>query len=298
VNFSRAPNPSHVGSLAIGIVSVSLGLLVRPKPGIAAEPAEAAPAPSRAFPLLFVLGVAVAAAIVAAAFRAFRPDMPQFVKLLAVAGLTLLLPLGFLAMRGWIRRASAQDREQLPWLARRVVRLSPLLAIVPWLAMLAGSLVESAFLERGTMLYVPFLLLVAATGLTPPGRVRWFLLPLLVLVLFLHSWSVSYARHNDHTLRDYRGLGAELNRRLGKDDLILITNEYSDPPLLYYMRDRYAQFVPSDWKAAVAAKGAGNVWIVRYEDQEVTFELEDAVEGLEPREGISVRGARALQFVR
>ena len=95
------------------------------------------------------------------------------------------------------------------------------------------------------MIYVPYLLLVCVAGLTPPGppqvgggpgsrgpaRSSRTLGPVL-------------ARKRAQPARLQGLRGGTLARASIRTTSILITNLYSDPPLLYYFPDRLAQFVP------------------------------------------------------
>jgi 4-amino-4-deoxy-L-arabinose transferase-like glycosyltransferase len=289
----------HGVTLALGIAAVALGILARPRAAVAID---APPAPAvlsfKLHVVTAVLGGLLSAAIAGAAAWAFHPHTAGFDKVILVGCAAFALGAVGPHFHRVLQNDARRGRGFVPWLAARTVRLSPLLALLPFLGMLAGAIFEPNFLERGTMLYVPFLLLAVATGLTQGGRLRWFALPALAAVLVLHVLSIGYARASDHTLRDYRAFSAALESLLAPDDLLLITNEYSDPPLLFYMRNRYAQFVPSDWERAVAARTSGRVWIIRYEDQEVTPALQAAVAGLKRGATVTTPGARAFQFVR
>jgi Dolichyl-phosphate-mannose-protein mannosyltransferase len=295
---TAAVSRAHAWILALGAASVVVGLLARPIAAIARDAPARATSRGRSRLAILALGAAMSAAIVLAAFQAFHPGTDRFAKVLAVAAVPIVLAAALPAIEALVRRAQARGRGWLPWLAGRMTRLSPLLALGPYLAMVAGSIVEPAFLARGTMIYVPFLLLVAATGLTPAGRFGWTALPALAAALLLFSASTVHSSQTEHGLRDYRAFGRELRRVVAPGDLILITNEYSDPPLLYYLRDRHAQFVPSNWAEAIAAKKPGRVWVIRYEDQQMTPALDAAVAGLRPGMTLRAPGARALGFVR
>ena len=292
---------STPSTLALGVVAAALGLLARPRPALLPRPGgarRAVPRPREARCSLLggrrhrrdrAGGHAGVPARDAAVREAARWSPPFHSS----------SPPSFPFSTRWIlQRRGARARFRSRGSPRGPCASRPILAFVPFLCMVAGSLTEPAFLARGTMLYVPFLLLVVATGLTAAGRMMRGL-PLVDArraSSFSHVLSIVYARASDHTLRDYRELAKALEPRLSSDDLILITNEYSDPPLLFYMRDRYAQFVPSDWANAVASRRNGRVWIIRYEDQQVTPGLAAAVASLKPGEVVTAPGSRACEF--
>ena len=159
---------------------------------------------------------------------------------------------------------------------------------------------EPAFLARGTMLYVPFLLLVVATGLTGGGGCRVDSRCLmLAAVVALHVLSIAYAPrirpHAAQLPRVREGPRAAARRPTISS---CITNEYSDPPLLFYMRDRYAQFVPSDWANAVASRRPGACGSSGTRTRRSRPALAAAVASLKPGEVVTAPGSRALEFVR
>jgi 4-amino-4-deoxy-L-arabinose transferase-like glycosyltransferase len=301
-SFGPAPAPpiTHSALLVTGIAALAFGLLARPRPAFPPFSADAT-APSRGLRLwLLALGAVVSAALVAATFKGFRPGTPRFVACLWLSAAPLALAWLTPRFDAWLGRAAADLESWVHGATRPFLRLAPVLALAPLACSVLAAAASPTFIARGTLMSLPYILLLAACGVTPSraGPSRWLALPAWAAVVALHALSVPYSLHAEHNPRDYRALATVLAPRLLPDDLILITDQYTDQPLLYYFPNDHARFVPNDYATRLRAAPRARAWVILYEDQELTPALRDAVRDLHQAEAALAFGARALLFVR
>jgi 4-amino-4-deoxy-L-arabinose transferase-like glycosyltransferase len=284
--------------IAIGLGLVLLGAFAVRAPAHASSPAADPLGTTRAVRgLEWGLASSVTVALVAfAGYSQTRPgvdSLPLWALTVLPAALVLALP--------WIeRRAAAWSTDPPRWLDRWApeLPLSLILALVPVLCILGVSLARGAFVARGTVVFLPFLVIATAQGLEALLRLRWVGAVALCLVLALHLRSVHYFQTARSSPRDYQGLAAAIDAELQPTDLVLVKNDFGHPPLIYYLRHAAAQLVHVDYDRVVAAdRGVGRVWLVHFTTDEISREMLAAVEGLEQRHAVEAWGARALLFV-
>jgi 4-amino-4-deoxy-L-arabinose transferase-like glycosyltransferase len=288
-----APPVAPAWLIAIGLLLVALGLFRRRSSSPVAEPT----------PLLAPLrwlewGIGLATTAVLAAFATYTLSRP---KADPIAMWTpVLVPIPAVLWLPWIERRSSSLARRPPAALARValdVPQSLVLAVLPVLCMAAVSLVRGAFVARGTVVFLPFLIIAATRGVEVLGRVRPVGLATAALVLVLHLASVRYFERAQSSPQDYRGLAERLVAQLEETDLVLVENDFSYPPLIYYLRSRAGQLVPADYSAAVARAPDSRVWLLHLTNAPVSQEMLAAVEPLEQRSTIDVVGARALLHV-
>jgi 4-amino-4-deoxy-L-arabinose transferase-like glycosyltransferase len=135
---------------------------------------------------------------------------------------------------------------------RPATSVGPLLclALVPYGAMAGVTLLRPSFVARGAVLFLPFLLAVAAHGivfllsrgestLRRIGAATGIVLSVVALASFVRFHGA------EASPRDYRTLSDALAAELRVDDaLVAVQGGYADPPLLYYLRDNRHRIVP------------------------------------------------------
>lgn len=223
-----------------------------------------------------------------------------------IAG-TVALPLVLAALRPVVESLLDRAAASARWRAvgAALDRLSPsaFLALIPPALMLSVSAVRGVWVERGTVVFLPFLLLVVARGVYGLVDARRRPLPVLgygtlAAVVILHVLSVGYVRAASSSPRDYRTLGKELERRMGPDDLLLVRDNYITPPLYYYLDPQlYDQLVHESYPEVVASRDPPRVWTIRFGRETPGSDLSDAVATRVPVDTLRGVGFRALLWV-
>jgi 4-amino-4-deoxy-L-arabinose transferase-like glycosyltransferase len=303
-HWEGRPTPIAPGyALALFAVAlIALGLAVPGRPGRSGDESEDAPPdgreldPTRAAPsdrLLFAAAFAVALAM--AVFAAWSPVARR-----ALYALVPLPPLCVVALLLVERRWPAVA-ARTPLAARRVLAAlrapSLWLATIPVLCMAGASCLRPSFVARGTLVFSPFLLIAIARGLGALSRAR-VVGPIAVLaVLVVHVDSVRYAFRAESDPRDYAGLAEALQRELEPDDLVFVTGEYYDTPLLYYLTADRAQLVHEGYADALQQRG-GRAWVVWFDppEAEPPAAMLAAVEGMAAVNEVHVHGGHARLY--
>lgn len=223
--------------VAFGAALIVLGLCARASSSTPPRaPAPDAPGSRPAWEWLLAIAVGAAMLCFAALLGPIRPRSNATVWASSSAPLLLvaLAPWGARLLEDLRQRSARVPAPR--WYAHLLP--SALFAIVPAVLMIAVSVVRGVYVARGTVVFLPFLLLLVARGIAwlcerRSARARLAGAAAAVAVIALHLASLPFAYRAEGSPRDYRGLARELERRAGPDDLILVRNDYMHQPLLY-----------------------------------------------------------------
>ena len=260
--WSRAPwQPTGNWLLAGCLTLLAVGLVSKRWTGPEAAERSGGDAWSRTWD--WMLAGATSAAMLLLAWRWYGTG----VTFLAIALLPIVL-VG-LGPRIIALLVSLTQRFSTISAAAQRIPLVAMLAILPMVMMTVVSMVRGVLVERGTIVFLPFLLLLVAQGLTAlldDGRVwrRWLGAAVAggVAVLFAHS--ILRVRQANAAARDYASLAGELRRVVKPGDLVLVRNDYVIPPLFYYVDRSYDSYlVHRDHEQAIQqADPTASIWLV------------------------------------
>lgn len=282
--------------LALGVALLAIGALARRAPAVVASATNTA-----RIPKWFSIGVVAATTLALFGFARFAPprDRIDATPLWAIAAMPLVLGLLSTPLERRLARATVAPKGLVARIAAFGIPMSWVLAVVPFVCMVLVSSARGAFVARGTIVFTPFLLLAVAHGLIALTRVRWLGLTSIALVLALHVASVRYIQRAESSPRDYRGLAAQLASKLAPSDRILVKNDFSSPPLIYYLRDFEAQLVHRDYAATIAASPqVSRVWLPHADEHTTPTPMLDAVAGLVPTDVLRAPGLSATAYER
>lgn len=134
-----------------------------------------------------------------------------------------------------------------------------MLALVPPLLFYAASIKMSVLAPRAFLIFVPFLVILAAAGLCEISQ-KVVALSLGAATVALFGSSAAYFHALPHSSRDYKAAGETLNRELHKGDIVMVRpKHWADTPLFYYVR--HADYIASDPAEYLAAHHPDRVWI-------------------------------------
>ena len=280
--------------IALGVVLVALASRVPRRAAVGPGPRPAPPGPWRALEWCIALGTTAALA----GFATYTLSRPKADPLQMWA--PVLVPIAAVLALPWVERRAAAIAVRPPgWLARLTpdLPLCLVLAVLPILCMAAVSIARGALVARGTVVFLPFLAITVALGLEALLRVRPVGVPAVGLVIALHVASVGYFQRSQSSPHDYRGLAQRIDADARPTDLILVKNDFSYPPLIYYLRQRADQMVYEEYASAVErALGGSRVWLVHLTNAPVSEEMLAAVAGMSQESAVEVDGARALLY--
>ena len=185
------------------------------------------------------------------------------------------------------------------------VALGALLAILPVLLLTLTAPAIPLFAPRTALLFVPYLLITVATGVTSlieRNRAWVILLPLLAAIL---SWGVIY---NSESLFeqpvDFKTLSESWAPDIHSSDLIFLQRNYSLTPIFPYLdrddnyldKDDY-QFVVSEFADQVKQHPASRVWVLSTEGLPPSPDMESALVGYRAVETLKARRIEAVLYV-
>jgi hypothetical protein len=212
--------------------------------------------------------------------------------LLAVSVLPWLLLITLATVRRLWTNARVRSWR---WPQRLPRPLSIWLAILPWSIMYGLSVLRPSFVARGALIFVPYLLLVIAVAIASLRRLRPALIGAIAAIVVLLAGSIIYFRNVESSGRDYATLAEGLKKRLQPDDVVLVRNRFTHPPLLYYLPAHLQQVVPME---ALRNQGLGpdrRVWVIDFEEA-ADSNLYRLVRGRAERESVEAYGGRAVLF--
>jgi hypothetical protein len=193
-------------------------------------------------------------------------------SVLAVTALLPILAL-FVPLLGQIVRNML---EAVPPLSRWIGRLHPpvllvwFMGVIAPLVIIAASMIVELLAERAFLIFVPFLLMILATGVErflPLGLGRIAVLAAL-FVTFLGS--IVYNERRLVSPNDYKGLAADMQPYMEPGDMIFLRmKDWVDTPFTYYMPD--GNYVAEGYEQAMSEQPETRVWLVTwpYSDEPV-----------------------------
>lgn len=293
--------PSYPGDSVVLRIVVTAALVLIGAFGsrIYAERVTVAPAVPLSRPLrqaLIATGIVLAAGTAYFAMWATpRPSAPRSV-LLALALIPLAIPFVLPA----VMRLAGHRVLHRSWLVplTRDGTLSVWLAFLPLLCMIGVSLARASLTARGTIIFLPFLLLAVAQGLDVLLRRPWIGRVALVAMLTMTALSARFYALAETAQRDYGGLARALQGAMAPDDLILITNRYLHAPLLFYFEAPYDEFIGVNHSEELARRKHRRVWAISWQDEGIDAEVRAAISGYVPGPVVSAVRARAEAFMR
>jgi 4-amino-4-deoxy-L-arabinose transferase-like glycosyltransferase len=173
-------------------------------------------------------------------------------------------------------------------LASERLPLTVLLAIAPVTVMVAATL----FAPRAALIFVPFLLMTLAMGLSTLLRRSRGWLVLLVLLAVLHGISAAHYKQRLHEPTDYQALARQWTPLIEKNDLIFMQRHWATTPIFYYLNPNQYTFVGYDYPQYQAPR----IWVLTLEDVPNPPEMTQALAGYRPVTTVEALGITARLF--
>jgi hypothetical protein len=223
----------------------------------------------------------------------------EILMLLAVLPLlALLLPALGILVRGTL--AALPGVNLLLAAGAPTTLLFWLLGVVGPLVLMAASFVVDVAAPRAFLIFVPYLMLIAAAGcfgIFKTGGLR--LAPALILTA-VFALSVPYAANKPVSPNDYKGLAQGMRAVMEPGDLILLRHrQWADTPFLYYMGD--GEYVTTNFTEALSERPDARIWLVTWPNEDepvITDERRLALADYTRIEVVEAFRASAELFVR
>lgn len=190
--------------------------------------------------------------------------------------------------------------NQHPWPAT-LRSLTAFLAVLPVGMVAAASVFNPIFLQRGTLIFVPYLLVVLASGLASLVRRdrRWVALALILAGI--HGLSLFYFKSKPPTY-DYKTLAQRWVSQIEDSDLIFVhgrghPQDWVVAPIFYYLNAERYHYIGHDFVNAVQNHPRSRVWLLSFPLVRTEREVLEALAGYQLRKRLSARGIFAKLYV-
>ncbi len=251
-----------------------------------------------------VVGILMAASILLFAYVA-KTLLPGRSTHLVIASSALPLALVF------VDAVLCAYRERLKGLHTRVASEHPrpatlralcvLLAVLPVGIVAAVSIFKPIFVQRGTAIFAPYLLIVLAGGLAILVRRdrRW--IALAVMLGIIHGLSLRYFESKP-PLHDYKTLAERWVSHIEDSDLIFVhgrghPDDFWVAPIYYYLNARRYHYVGRDFVNAVQSHPQSRVWVLSLPPTPTEPEAVDALAGYDARNRVDAQGISAELYL-
>jgi hypothetical protein len=190
--------------------------------------------------------------------------------------------------------------KKAPW-PRSLRSLNFLLAVLPIGIVAVTSLFNPIFIQRATLVFAPFLLIVIASGLANLMRRnhRWFAIALILA--FIHGLSVLHFKVKPSNI-DYKGLAEQLAPQIEDSDLIFVHGrghpmDWVVAPIFYYLNAGRYHFVGRDFAKEIENHSPSRVWILSFPSAPTEKGAVVALASYELRKRVDARNIFAQLYV-
>lgn len=300
------PQPLFWALAAFALLLIVIGSIARagdPLPRTAeADKPDARALPGRPLVTVAAGAALITLALVIVALR--RQSVMSFTIVVPLLALTVTPAYRFVRSMLENRRPEWSRRTFAHWLAtpRSLVVFT---AFLPFLFLVGVSFRSSLLINRGFLIFIPYVLVLAAAGALVLGRHRLLLLPVAAALLSIHVASIVHWRQYPNEARDYAALATLMNERIQPGDLVFVRPEsFEVTPMFYHLEDRGHHYVTRDYDRAVASATDARVWLMFFESytwgpfSTTTDEMSSALTGFRLHEEVEALRARAQLFVR
>ncbi len=149
--------------------------------------------------------------------------------------------------------------------------------------------------ERAFLIFVPYVLILIAAGVSVLFDVKALRIPLAAALAVLFAASVVYLYGTPISPRDYRGIAAQIKAHQRPGDMIFLRpKSWIDTPVTYYLDHR--KLVATDYAGAVAHNPQARVWVILWAQPEPYPEMRPALAGFTQVATLHAEQASALLF--
>jgi hypothetical protein len=182
--------------------------------------------------------------------------------------------------------------------------ISALIAFAAPLALVLLSFRSSLLISRAFLIFVPYLLILAAAGAVRLARTRVLLVPVAIALVAIHVTSVRHVRAYPGAAWDYPGLAEGLGERLRPGDMVFVRPQmWLFTPLYFYLQTDDPNYITRDYAQAAAESPAARIWLLYFDSRiwgsfdTATDEMRAALDGYREAEQVEALRIRAVLYV-
>jgi uncharacterized membrane protein len=175
------------------------------------------------------------------------------------------------------------------------------LAVLPVSIIAVISIFNPIFIERGTLIFAPYLLIVLASGLANLMRRdrRWVAVALILAII--HGFSLLYFKSKLWG-PDYKVLAEQWVSQIEDSDLIFVHGrghpyDWQVAPIFYYVNAGRYHFVGRDFAREIQDHPHSRVWVLSFPSIPTEKEAVDVLAGYQVRKRVDARDIFAQLYV-
>jgi hypothetical protein len=182
--------------------------------------------------------------------------------------------------------------------------ISTLIAFAAPLALVLLSFRSSLLISRAFLIFVPYLLILAAAGAVRLARTRLLLVPVAIALVAIHATSVRHVRAYPGAAWDYPGLAEGLRERLRPGDMVFVRPQmWLFTPHYFYLQTDDPNYITRDYARVAAESPAARIWLLYFDSRiwgsfdTATDEMRAALDGYREAEQVEALRIRAVLYV-
>ncbi len=259
------------------------------------------------FNLRSLLPIACGSALIVLAFSAAahrRESLIAFVAIVPFLGLVLGPALGVLKsvlFRYGGDQTSMNAFSQL----RTSVSLPAVLSLLPPAAVLMLSFWTSMLTPRAFAMFVPYLLILIASGILHLSKHRSVAIVLGAALIVVHYSGIAHFRQFPTEARNYAVLGQKMTSHFERGDLVFVVPQsWVFTPLFYYIDRLSPEYVADDYIGAVTDNPQARVWLLFFDSarwgpyRTTNDEMSAALSEYKPRREVRALRSRAVLYAK
>jgi hypothetical protein len=175
------------------------------------------------------------------------------------------------------------------------------LAVLPVSIVATVSVFNPIFLQRGTLIFAPYLLIVLASGLANLMRRdrRWVAIALILAII--HGFSLLHFKSKPAE-HDYKALAERWVSQIEYADLIFVhgrghPNDWRVAPIFYYLNAGRYHFVGRDFAGEIQNHPHSRVWVLSFPSIPTEKDAVDALADYQVRKRVDARNIFAQLYV-
>jgi uncharacterized membrane protein len=174
------------------------------------------------------------------------------------------------------------------------------LAVLPVSIVAAISLFNPIFIQRGTLIFAPYLLIVLASGLANLMRRDRRYIAIGLILAIIHGFSLLHFKSKPSN-PDYKALAERWVSQIEDSDLIFVHGrrhpyDWLVAPIFYYLNAGRYQFIGRDFAREIQNYPHSRVWVLSFPSIPTEEEAVDALAGYQVRKRIDAQNIFAQLY--
>ena len=291
---NQMPTIVTVGMLFLAAFLLFMGLVQKRNQGQVKE------TDSRGPHSVLIISVGIICFLVILAFSVFAhaKDTSRTNLIIAMSFLPLiLLIIDFLLKKLWPYSETLEihSYNKLCCL-NKYTSLIALLGIFPVLAVAGLSIIKPLFVARGTLIFVPYFLIILCRGMSSLICKSRLWIILLIVIAITHGFGVKHWQTRVHSPRNYKELYEKLEPKIQESDLIFVYENWAMSPIFYYMKEDHYNLIGYDYSQAIEENPNSRIWVLCLPGIPMRQEIKDAIKDYQLQERVDAFNMWSLLY--